>query len=133
MFHFIRASNYCPLVKLITCIYNCTLINSYADTSGPPPNMADLMNAVASEIPAEWRAVGIQLGLPSDILDGIQSQNAGKPKACQSSFEEVLTVWERQGPRPFTWRTMVDVLRTQAVGHTALANQLETTYIKSPH
>ena len=95
--------------------------------------MADLMNDVASVIPAEWRAVGIQLGLSSDTLDGIKSNNAGSPKACLNSFEEVISLWKRLGPRPFTWRTIVDVLRTQAIGHTALANQLESTYIKSPH
>ena len=96
--------------------------------------MADLMNDVASVIPAEWRAVGIQLGLSSDILDGIQSQNAGKPKTCQWSFEEVtcISVWKRLGPRPFTWRTIIDVLRTRAVGHTSLADELESMYMKSP-
>ena len=93
--------------------------------------MADLMNDVAAVIPAEWKAVGIHLGLSSDILDGIQSQNAGKPKACQSSFEEVISVWKRLGPKPFTWRTIIDVLRTGTVGHTSLADKLESTYMKS--
>ena len=60
--------------------------------------MADLMNDVASVIPAEWRAVGIQLGLPSDILDGIQSQNAGKPKACQSSLKRFSQYGKDKAP-----------------------------------
>ena len=94
--------------------------------------MADLMNDVASVIPAKWKAVGIQLGLSLDVLDGIKSNNAGSPDACLNSFEEVLAVWKRQGPRPFSWRTIMDVLRTRAVDHTSLADELESAYMKSP-
>ena len=90
------------------------------------------MNDIATVIPAKWKAVGIQLRLSSDILDGIKSNNAGSPDACLNSFEEVLAIWKRQGPKPFTWRTIIDVLRTRAVGHTSLADELESTYMKSP-
>ena len=34
------------------------------------------MNDIASNIPTKWPSVGIQLGLPQDILDNIQQENA---------------------------------------------------------
>eukprot|EP00731_Ephydatia_muelleri_P024053 Em0016g324a len=52
------------------------------------PKMADLMNDVASHIPAKWRLVGIQLELPSGILDSIENQNASKPNGCLMSFNQ---------------------------------------------
>ena len=93
--------------------------------------MADLMNDVASAIPAKWRAVGIQLGLSSDILDDVKSNNAGSPDACLNSFEDVLSIWKRHGPRPYTWKAIIDVLSTRAVGYTSLADELGTKYRKS--
>ena len=95
-----------------------------------PPSLADLMNDVASVIPAKWRAVGIQLGLSADTLDSIQRDNAGKPQACLESFEQVLSIWKTHDPKPYTWSTIVDVLRTPAVGQSALAEELCAKYLK---
>ena len=89
------------------------------------------MNDIASKIPAKWRSVGIQLGLPSGTLDSIQSNNAGKPQACLDSFEQVFSTWERQGPSPYTWDAIIDVLRTPAVGEIALADELCDQYLAS--
>ena len=94
------------------------------------------MNYVAAVIPAKWRAVGIQLGLPSTTLDSIQAQNAGGPDSNMQAFEQVFVEWQRQGPSPYTWRTIIDALMTPAVGEVALANDLEVKFavIKpSPH
>ena len=89
------------------------------------------MNDIASKIPAKWRSVGIQLGLPSSTLDSIQQENAGKPRACLDSFEQVFTTWERQGPSPYTWKTIIEVLRKPAVGEVALADELIVQHMKS--
>ena len=89
------------------------------------------MNDVASNIPAKWRSVGIQLELPSRTLDNIQAMNAGKPQACHDSFEQVFTTWEQFGPSPYTWNTISEVLRTPAVGEVALADELEFKHMKS--
>ncbi|KAL5499533.1 hypothetical protein EMCRGX_G010968 [Ephydatia muelleri] len=51
--------------------------------------LMDLMNDITSKIPAKWRSVDIQLGLPSGILDSIEEEVAGKPRACLDSFEQV--------------------------------------------
>ena len=89
------------------------------------------MNDVASNIPAKWRSVGIQLGVSSTTLDSIQSNNAGKPQACLDSFEQVFSTWEKQGHNPYTWNVIIDVLRTPAVGEVALADELDAKHLKS--
>ena len=83
------------------------------------------MNDVAAAIPAKWRQVGVQLKLPSEVLDEIQDQNAGKTDMCKLSFEQVFTKWERLGTSPHTWETMVNVLGSRLVGEVYLAGQLQ--------
>ena len=90
----------------------------------PPPELDDLMNDVVSKIRAQWRVVGIQLGVPSCTLDTIQSQNAGKPQACEDSFETVLSTWKQNQYKPYTWTTIIDALETPSVGQAALAEEL---------
>ena len=94
------------------------------------PELQDLMNDVAAAIPAKWRKVGVQLKLPSEVLDEIQDQNAGKADMCKLSFEQVFTKWERFGTSSHTWETMVNVLRSPAVGEVDLAGQLSSKYVR---
>ena len=94
-------------------------------------DVKNLMNDVASKIPAMWRSVGIQLGLSLSTLDSIQSNNAGKSRSNLVSFEQVFSTWEKQGPSPYTWNTIIEVLRTPAVGQVALADELEHNHMKS--
>ena len=106
-------------------------IQTSSTAAGPllaTPTQWNLMNCVAAEIPAKWKVVGIQLRLSSGTLDSIQSENAGKPQADLLSFEQVLSKWERQGPSPYTWQTITEVLRTPSVGEVALAERLHKKY-----
>ena len=92
------------------------------------PSLSDLMNDVAAVVPAKWRAAGIQLGLSSATLDAIQSHAAGRPGSNMYAFEKVFVQWKLQGPRPYTWRTIVDALKAPALRELALANDLEIKY-----
>ena len=86
----------------------------------------DLMNDVAAVIPAKWRLVGVQLKLPNGMLDEIQAQNAGRPDQCILSFEQMFAKWRSLGTSPYTWETMINTLRSPAVGEVKLANKLNT-------
>ena len=90
------------------------------------PNLDDLMNDVAAVISAKWRLVGVQLKLPNGTLDEIQAQNAGRPDDCKHSFEQVFDRWRSLGTSPYTWETMINALRSPAVGEVTLANELNT-------
>lgn len=89
------------------------------------------MNDVASKMPSKWRLVGIQLNLPTGTLDSIQSQNAGKATANLDNFENVLNVWMQQGLTPYTWETIIDVLKADAVGEERLAEKIANKYLFS--
>ena len=82
------------------------------------------MNDVASVILAKWRLVGVQLELPSGTLDCIQGQNAGTPEFLKMSFQQMFTEWERQKTSPHTWETIINALRTPAVGEHELADKI---------
>ena len=86
------------------------------------------MNDVAAEIPAKWRFVALQLGLPSGLLDGIQTQTAGIPNGLLIAFEKVLTEWDRQKTKPYTWETIINTLRKPSVNECALADAILTKY-----
>ena len=88
------------------------------------PQLRDLINHVAAVIPAKWRLVGVQLKLPNGTLDEIQVQNVGKPNECILSFEQVFVKWRSLGTSPYTWETMINTLRSPAVGEVELANKL---------
>ena len=92
--------------------------------------LADLMNDIASVIPAKWRAVGIQLNLSTGELDSIQNQNAGKPESDRNSFEQVFNKWRQQctNPDQYTWQKIVQVLKTPSVQEHALAERLNAWY-----
>ena len=99
--------------------------------AGVGPQLADLMNEIGAVIPAKWRAVGVQLGIDSDVLDGIQNQNAGNSESAQKSFEQVFIKWSKQGSKtPYTWTHIIDILRRPAVGKNELADTLATKYLE---
>ena len=100
----------------------CAPSSSVTFTGAPEPS--DLMNEIGSVIPAKWRNVGIQLGLSPSALDDIQGENAGKPGCNKLSFEKVFTEWKRLASKPYTWNTIMEVLRTPAVGEATLADTL---------
>ena len=65
--------------------------------SEPSPRLADLLNDIASKIPAKWRDIGINLGLSPGILDNIQNQYSGKTDGSIRSFEQIFSMWKKQG------------------------------------
>ena len=94
-------------------------------------NLGDLINDVAV-ISAKWRLVGVQLNLPNGTLDEIQTQNAGKPDQCILSFEQVFATWRSLGTSPYTWKTLINALRSPGVGEVTLANELNVKYCSLP-
>eukprot|EP00731_Ephydatia_muelleri_P005190 Em0002g1366a len=91
----------------------------------------NLMNDVASIVPAKWRAIGIQLELPSGTLDSIQQEHARKPQADQHSFETMLNIWKQLAKTPYTWKTIIDALKAPSVGENQLGDDLEAKYIRT--
>ena len=85
------------------------------------PELPDLMNEVAAEIPCKWRDLGLQLGVSQGVLDGIA---ASRPEDINNRFSDVFTKWKNQNSPPYTWSTVVHVLQNPAVGQNRLADKI---------
>ena len=68
----------------------------------------------------KWRMIGLLLKIPSGSLDGI---GHNKPMA-DDALSDVFSVWSRSLCSPYSWKTILNVLATDAVGHRRLANDI---------
>ena len=89
------------------------------------PELPDLMNEVAAKIPSKWRDVGLQLGLDPGVLEGITTH------LCYSN---VFTRWKNQNSaaHPHTWSTIVQALKSPAVGERRLADTIKSELSSHP-
>ena len=83
--------------------------------------LVDFLNDVAAKIPALWRAVGIQLGLSTEVLDGVGASN------LTAAYERVFALWSCP-PALRTWDMVIMALRSSAVGQHHLAYSLQQKY-----
>ena len=78
------------------------------------------MERVSVDAGVKWHAIGLQLGIPNGKLKMIDSDYRGRAEdCCREMFDE----WLRSNPDA-TWRRVIEVLCTAAVGKNVLAMQL---------
>lgn len=83
------------------------------------------MNDVASEIPDQWKIVGIQLGLNVSHLTAISQEQSNNCNAC---FSAVFETWKDANTPSYTWETIVKVLESKSVKKQYLANVIRKKY-----
>ena len=100
------------------------LASKYPAGLDSEPELSDLMKEVAAEIPSKWRDVGLQLGLDQGLLGGIASISPGDTNHC---YTNVFTRWANQNStaHPYTWSTLVQALKSPAVGESRLADKIK--------
>ena len=89
------------------------------------PELADLMNEVAAEIPGKWHDVGIQLKLSTSDLDCLRTLSL----PTSQLFSSVFTLWKKRTTDDYSWATIIKVLKTPAVDEIRLAEKLNTKLI----
>ena len=89
--------------------------------------MKVLANRVIAKIPHKWKQVAIQLELEEGVIDAIE-KNEGK---CDDRFIAVLKEWKQSESLPYTWKTLISVLKSASVGEIDLAGQLQKDFC--PH
>ena len=101
------------------------LYSKYPAGLDSEPELSDIMMEVAAKIPGKWRDVGLQLGVDHDVLEGIATISQGDTNLCYSN---VFTRWKHQNSitHPYTWSTLVQALKTPAVGEERLANKIKS-------
>ena len=76
----------------------------------------------------KWYRIGLRLKVPVAKLDGIRKEFNDQ----QECLCEMLKEWLKStaGTKP-SWEVLVEALRSQTVGETQLADQLETNHCQS--
>ena len=88
------------------------------------PTQRELEELVTSKVAHKWFPIGIGLGMSGEQLEEIRENSQNIPDHCLSNL---FYEWE-QNPhkdKPFTWGTLLKVLRSVKVGEESLANELE--------
>ncbi|KAL5480047.1 hypothetical protein EMCRGX_G023665 [Ephydatia muelleri] len=92
------------------------------------PSLPLLMDKVAAVIPHKYEMVGLQLGLSLAQLQVIRPQHQSL-EDYHRAFREIFNEWRRRGSPPYTWRTLIGVLRSASVGEVLLSDQLTSWII----
>ena len=91
-----------------------------------PPEYYTLLNKVAvGAVADKWKKIGLLLDIPIGQLNSVTTTD---PILC---YAEIFNWWRKNGSPPYTWATIIDVLRAPIVGEVQLAHELEEWVIHS--
>ena len=85
------------------------------------PKMSVLMNKVAAKVSHKWKNLGLQLEIEYDQLETISSKN----QDVSLHLADVFQQWKNNTSPPYTWATIIGVLRTDIIQEVQLACELE--------
>ena len=95
------------------------------------PELGDLMNEIATEIPERWKEVAIGLGLVDSDIKLIK--NDVPTQKAYPCYMEVFGMWKNRITKPYTWETILRTLRTKLVNAHSLAAALERRMTRKRH
>ena len=76
-------------------------------------------------VAARWKAFGLALGLPPDVLDRIEGDHKKVDDCLQALLQEWVTTTETARRGPPSWQLLVDAVASPAGGNNqALAQQI---------
>ena len=85
------------------------------------------MNDVAAEAPDQWISIGLLLGISLPDLISIKTNNEND-KIC---YAHVFHIWKTAVTRPYSWETMVDVLKSKLINAAKLAEAIHKKYLSN--
>ena len=117
------------MMDILTTIYFTSVHTVPLSLDSEPLLAAHLMDRVAAKIPHKFVTVGLQLGLTLGELQVIGPHHPSLEDRHRA-FIEMFDVWRRRGSPPYTWRTIIGVLRCASVGEILLSEQLTSWIIE---
>ena len=113
----VNAANFC-----------CIFINSY-NLPGNKLTLDDLgqMLEEVVDMSAQWYQLGLQLKVKVGRLESIQVQFSDPNRQLLEMLKTWLTTSDNTSDNT-TWRALIDALRSQSVGASQLAGELEKKY-----
>ena len=91
------------------------IITVNSKTVDDPPTQHELISVLVPRLSIEWHAIGLGLGLSPQQLEEVQDNRPDDRDGC---LKDVLMMWEDNATnnKPYTWATMLAVLRSWKVG-----------------
>ena len=88
------------------------------------PSQSELKELLTSKVAHKWFPIGIGLGMSGEQLEEIRGNSNDIPDHCLGNL---FYEWEqnRHKDKPFTWSTLLQVLRSVNVREESLAKDLE--------
>ena len=77
---------------------------------------------VGAKAKSSWEQVAVQLKIPFGDVESIRREHMMNAMRC---YTVVFETWRRRGSPPYTWATIINVLRAPAVDQEQLANELQ--------
>ena len=87
------------------------LANSVSTTVNTMPLLKDLHRYIVPQYAVQWKVIGTQLGLRTEILDIIEYENINKAWDC---CRAMLIEWLRMDPTA-SWRKLFTIIESPAV------------------
>ena len=76
-----------------------------------------------------WFTIGLELGLKPEQLEEVQVNRCDVDR--DGCLKDALAMWEYcNTARPYSWTTVLEVLRSKKIGEDGLANLLSQRFIK---
>ena len=107
----------------LSIFYSCAALGKKYAGLGSGPELSDLMNEVASKVPAKWKIISVHLGLTLADQQCIIAITSSDPVQC---FTYVFTIWRNRATKPYTWSTIIEALEAPSVDEVRLAHELTT-------
>ena len=111
-------------IKIFSYASSISCIPGGPQSTESAPAISVLANCVAAKIRDKWKKVALQLELSVGVIRAIQRDQ-------QDSFDQFMVVmyeWKDSLSRPFTWDTIVAVLKSDSVNETRLASELQREF-----
>ena len=109
-------------IASVPCISQVILYFYFTDELHREPTMRELLNEVSAEASDKWVLIGTQLDIEDHHLENFSRTNTGDIYRCHL---QVFRMWRNKGSPPYTWATIINVLRSKIVGEVRLADKLE--------
>ena len=93
-----------------------------------PPTQTELITVLVPRLSRKWMAIGIALNLNPDQLEEVHGNRPDDPDTC---LKDILLMWEDSATddKPYTWATMLDVLRSWKIREEGLADYLQQNFM----
>ena len=85
------------------------------------------MNDVAAKARDQWMNFGTMLDIDSSVLYSFKSRHNADPIAC---YRDVFTQWKATTIYPYTWATVVKILKSNLIGRHDLAAEIKGKHMR---